>query len=183
MKTIRYFTIAMASFLFVACQQTPKEEALQENNYRFEGLTVSDEVTILTNYSSNTLLSIQLADIAIQDATSEKVRALATKIAKDHRQLFGELERLAANFNMVLPAKLSEEQMETVDMLKSKSGAAFDRAYIDMVIAYHDAFSDKMEAIMKETSYEGMLDFARLADSYHYVHTNEAKKLKMEMEA
>ncbi|MCB0579475.1 MAG: DUF4142 domain-containing protein [Phaeodactylibacter sp.] len=183
MKAIRYFAAFFAGLLLAACQQTPKEAAHQVNNYRFEGLTVADEADVLTNYAANTLLSIELSDVAVQDGFSEEVRALAATMAKDHRQLFGELEKLAANFDMALPAKLSDEQMEMVEMLKSKSGKALDETYVDMVISYHEAFSGKMEAIMKNTSYEGMLDFARLVDSHHYVHLNEAKKLKMSLDA
>ena len=183
MNMIRYFSISLAAFLLIACQQTPKEEALQENNYRFEGLAVSNEVNVLTNYAANTLLSIRLADIAVQDASTSQVRELAKMMAKDHRQLYGELEKLAANYNMALPAELSEGQRETVKMLESKTGASLDQSYVDMSISYHEAFSDKMENIIKDTSHESMLEFARLVDSHRYVHLNEAKKLKMELEA
>ncbi|MCO6475182.1 MAG: DUF4142 domain-containing protein [Phaeodactylibacter sp.] len=183
MRTIRYLTIALAGFLFVACQQTPKQEAQQENDYRFEGLAVSDEVDVLTNYAANTLLSIQLADVAAQNAEMEPVRSLAAAIAKDHRQLYNELEKLAANLSMALPARLSEEQKETVDLLKSKSGKELDESYLDMVVGYHEAFSDKMENIIEDATHESVMDFARLVDSHQYVHLNEAKKLKMELDA
>lgn len=180
---MKYLAIALLGFLFVACQQTPKQEAHQENEYRFEGLMVEDEIDVLTSYAANTRLSIQLADAAVQDADSERVRTLASTMAKDHRQLYSELEELAAVYNMALPAGLSEEQMETLNMLKSKSGKEFDKTYIDMVLSYHNAFSDKMENIIKEATHESMMDFARLVDSHHYVHMNEAKALKMELDA
>lgn len=182
MRIFRYLAVFLAGFFLLACQQTPKQEAQQKNDYRFEGLTVSDEVDVLTNYAANTLLSIQLADIAVQNAEMEPVRSFATTIARDHRQLYYELEQLAANLNMALPARLSEEQKETVDLLKSKSGKELDKTYLDMVVGYHEAFSDKMENIIEDATQESIMDFARLIDSHQYVHLNEAKKLKMELD-
>ncbi len=183
MKALKYFAFFTAAFFLLACNQTPAEEAHQENNYKYEGMTVEDEIDVLTDYAANTMLSIQLADVAAQSASTEKVREFAIKVNQDHRQMITELTALAANFNMTLPAQLSEGQREMVADLREKEGNELDKAYLDSVIEYHEAFKSKMEEIIQETEYPQMMDFARMVDSHHYVHYNQAKNMMMELDA
>lgn len=182
MKTLQHLLFPIALLLLAGCSEdTPTEEALEENDYRFEDIYAEEEIKVLTKYASNTLLSIELADLAAQRAKNPKVKALAKKIAKDHRVLYDELETLADNYEMVLPRKLSEEKQATIEMLKSQDGHPFDEMYLSTVTSYHQAFKDKMEDIMQETVHDEMLKLARAVDSHSYVHLNEAKSLKMEL--
>ncbi len=171
------------AFLLTACEQTPTQEALQENEYRYEAITLEEEIHVLTKYASNTLMSIRLADLAVQQAQNEKVKALAEKMSADHRQLYEELKVLADNYNMALPAELSEEKKETINTLKGKDGTAFDKMYLASVVSYHEAFEDSMENVMEGTEYEQLITLARAIDSHNYVHLNRAKTLMMEMDS
>lgn len=183
MKTVQYLLLPLMLLLFGCSEDTPTEEALQENDYRFEDIFAEEEIKVLTKYASNTLLSIELADLAAQRAKHPKVKALAKKMAKDHRVLYDELETLADNYEMALPRKLSEEKKATIEMLKSQDGRAFDEVYLSTVVNYHQAFKSKMEDIMQETVHDEMVKLARAIDSHTYVHLNEAKSLQMELDA
>lgn len=178
MKTLQFLLLPALLLIAVGCDNdTPKEEALEQNARQFEDITVEEEVKVLTKYAANSLLSIRLADVALQRTQDETVKALATKIAKDHRSLYKGLEEIAANYGIALPIELSEQQKETLAKLKSKEGDAFNKMYLSTVINYHEAFDGKMEDIISGTDYDGLIDLARAIDSHTYVHLNRAEEL------
>ena len=177
MKTLQLLLPALLLIAVGCDNDTPKEEALEQNARRFEDITIEDEVKVLTKYAANSLLSIRLADVALQRTQNEDVKALATKIAKDHRSLYKGLEEIAANYGITLPVKLSEQQKETLAELKNKEGNAFNKMYLSTVIDYHKAFDGKMEDIISGTDYDGLINLARAIDSHAYVHLNRAKEL------
>lgn len=178
MKTLQFLLLPALLLIAVGCDNdTPKEEALEQNARQFEDITVEEEVKVLTKYAANSLLSIRLADVALQRTQDETVKALATKIAKDHRSLYKGLEEIAANYGIALPIKLSEQQKATLAELKSKEGDAFNKMYLSTVINYHEAFDGKMEDIIAGTDYDGLIDLARAIDAHAYVHLNRAEEL------
>jgi len=62
--------------------------------------------------------------------------------------------------------------------LKSKEGEAFNEMYLDSVVRYHQAFDGKMENIISDTDYDGLIDLARAIYAHSYVHLNQAQQLQ-----
>jgi len=183
MKTIKYFTLLLTTLVLISCNNTPKQEAQEINEMKYENTRLARDADVLTSYASNTLLSIEMARIAKDQSNNSEVKALASEMLEDHKKLFGMLITEAANYDIILPENLSENQIEKVEDFKGLDGTAFNTYYLNSVTNYHETLEDGMESMLKQTKYESLLDFGRMVDSQIFVHENRAKSLLEEMES
>lgn len=74
---------------------------------------------------------IAASRMAVQQATDPAVMEFAQRMAKDHLRVDQQLEELARNKGVRLPAVPSTVQQEQVDQLRAVTGQAFDRRYLE----------------------------------------------------
>jgi putative membrane protein len=72
---------------------------------------------------------------------------------KDHSAVLGQASDLVKKLNVTpqensLSKKLNSDAEATRKSLSSKSGAAFDKAYIDNEVAYHKAVIDAIKNVL-----------------------------------
>jgi putative membrane protein len=87
--------------------------------------------------ASGSMAEIQMANMAMQTSTNPRVKAYATMMIQDHGKASQELKTMAPNKSLTLPAQPMPEHMKHMDMLKGKTGAAFDKAYIQHMVMAH----------------------------------------------
>jgi len=101
------------------------------------------------------MYEIQAADIALERATREDVKALAQMIKTDHTAASAAFKAVAptAAPDVALPAELDQRRKGLLDNLRSAGVADFDKVYIDQQVAAHQeavtlhrGFSDNAEA-------------------------------------
>ncbi len=80
---------------------------------------------------------IQLASLALQQSANEQVKAFAQQMIDDHTAANKQISQLAQTRSLVLPLELSPEQLRALIDLLGKSGADFDRAYMDVNVQNH----------------------------------------------
>ncbi len=95
-------------------------------------------------------IDIDYAAIAKQKSKNEKVLQFAATMAKDHQSVNDKAIALATKLSVTpkdnyLTQSLLSGATTTKAMLNSKSGAEFDKAYIDNEVAYHKAAIDVVE--------------------------------------
>lgn len=89
-------------------------------------------------------IDIDYAKIALEKSNNSEVKKFATTMSKDHQSVIDQAVALVTKLG-VTPADNSTTQSlvsgsnETKSMLQSKSGAEFDKAYVDNEVAYHKA--------------------------------------------
>lgn len=96
------------------------------------------------------LLDIQYAHLALALSTNETVRAFATTMVSDHSAVNDQALALVAKLGVTpednfLSQSLVAGSVGVVDRLTALRGAAFDRAYAENELAYHDAVVDLVE--------------------------------------
>lgn len=92
---------------------------------------------------------IKLGELAQSHASSPKVRDYGTTLAKDHAKA-KELALAAARKEGVQPpADVKPGDKATYEHLKGLSGAAFDKAFVQHMVAGHRATIAKFEAQAK----------------------------------
>jgi putative membrane protein len=80
---------------------------------------------------------------AIDKATAADVKAFATRMVADHTKANEELKGFVMNKGVALPTELDDAHKSMAATLDKSSGAAFDHAYIQAMIADHEkAVSD-----------------------------------------
>jgi putative membrane protein len=95
-------------------------------------------------------IDIDYAAIAKQKSKNTKVLEFAATMAKDHQSVNDQAIALATKLSVTpkdnaITQSLLSGATTTKEMLNSKSGAEFDKAYIDNEVAYHKAAIDVVE--------------------------------------
>ncbi len=81
---------------------------------------------------------VEMGKLAAQKASRPDVKAFGQQMADDHGQANEQLRRIADQQNLTLPRTMNAKQQATYDMLKTKTGADFDKAYVDATVKDHE---------------------------------------------
>lgn len=84
------------------------------------------------------LAEVQLGKLAADQASNADVKAFGQQMVDDHSKANQQLRSAAEKQNLTLPKTVSAKQQAQYDMLKAKSGAEFDKAYVDMMVKDHE---------------------------------------------
>jgi putative membrane protein len=83
------------------------------------------------------LAEVELGRMASTKAQSPQVKQFAQKMIDDHGKANQELKTLAQNKSVTIPTELDAKHKATKDRLEKLSGAEFDRAYMQEMVADH----------------------------------------------
>jgi len=117
---------------FAGQQPTTSEKA----DRMVAGYKAPDE-TFVSKVASAGMAEVELGKIAVEKASNPEVKKFAQRMVDDHSKANDELKTLAANKHMTLPDGPGPQLKAMQDRLSNASGAAFDRAYMQMMIADH----------------------------------------------
>jgi putative membrane protein len=93
--------------------------------------------TFLTRAASAGMAEVELGRLALEQASNEQVKKFAQRMVDDHGRGNGELKTLAQNKNITLPDAPDPQVNAIKDRLSKLSGASFDRAFMQTMIADH----------------------------------------------
>jgi putative membrane protein len=96
---------------------------------------------------------IEYAMIAKKKTKNAEVRRFAETMAKDHQSVIDQAVALVTKLGVTpkdnaVSKSLKADAVKTKKMLNSKSGTAFDKAYIDNEVAYHKAVISTVENLL-----------------------------------
>lgn len=122
---------------------------------------------------------IQSSQLAQDKASASKVKAFAAQMIKAHTDSTAKLKTAAQNATPVVTPQpqLSAMQQQTLDDLKSKSGAEFDTAYIKAQADAHQMTLDKLRAYAANGAVPSLKSFANEMVPVVTAHLNMAKGL------
>jgi putative membrane protein len=156
MKKLIYPVLGLAIALSVqSCMDNNKAKYLNEKTLVDDG-----GVALIKNGLEGGMTEIAASKIALKNSQNQKVISLAQQMITDHTQADKTLDSI--EFDKMLSEKdtISGEHKEMLDSLKTKTGTAFDRAYISMMIHDHkeaiDLFKDA-----SDNKNQTIQDFAR----------------------
>ena len=78
-----------------------------------------------------------MGKLAQQKAASEQVKQFGSRMVTDHSKANDELKQLASSKSLTLPGDLDAKHKAKLAKMQKLSGAAFDRAYMDDMLADH----------------------------------------------
>jgi putative membrane protein len=116
----------------------------------------------LTEAAEAGMAQVQLGQLATQKASSDDVKKFAQRMVDEHGKVNEKLAQIAASSSVVLPSQLSAGDQMIKDKLNSLSGAAFDKAYMDIMLKDHD---DDVAAFLHEAQIGSSSNVADLAKS------------------
>lgn len=98
----------------------------------------NDDADFILRAAEISLAEIKLGQLAQQRGTGSEVKQLGKIMVAEHTKAMKALMALAKTNTVTLPTEPGSKTMDTYNILKAKSGKAFDRAYSDMMVTGHN---------------------------------------------
>lgn len=117
----------------------------------------NDDKDFVVKAAQGGMAEVSMGNLGLQKATNADVKAFAQRMVTDHSKANDELKALAPTKGITLPADVNDEQKAALNHLSGLSGAEFDRAYMDHMVADHE--KDVAE-FQKETTSTGDTDIS-----------------------
>ena len=140
-----------------------------------------DDKKFLGKAAQSDVNEIKLSELAEQKATTPAVKAFATKMIREHKQLSMTMKPYCEKAGLSAPMDLDDSHKDDFNKLNGLSGKDFDKQYMDDMVSDHakalDAFTseakDTKDARLKATVLKGKTAVA--------AHKNMAYDLKKKM--
>ena len=147
-----------------------------------------DDPTIVAIFDAANTWDIQLGHLALKKSSNKEVRTFADMMVRDHtaaRQLGRDLAP-KLNVTPTPPGPdfpLAKDHVATLAKLNGLSGAAFDKAYIDHEVWYHQAVIDAMtNTLMPATKNAELKDLEVKVAPNFQAHLADAKVIQAKLD-
>jgi putative membrane protein len=147
MKKLKVITmIAVAAFALQACNSTEKDSTETADSLNMQKDTsvagpgiavVEDDAKFVVDAGNGGMTEVELSKLAQQKGTNAKAKEFADMMVMDHNKANEELKALAKAKNVTLPDSLNADSKKAWEDLSKKSGADFDKAYINAMVDDH----------------------------------------------
>jgi len=111
-----------------------------------------DDPTIVAIFDAANTYDIETGQLALQKSHSKAVRDLAQQFLNDHKAVRQQGRDLAKKLGVTpTPPKefdLADAHVKAKKELEGKSGASFDKAYIDHEVAFHQAVLEAVKSTL-----------------------------------
>lgn len=114
--------------------------------------TLSDPEVAAVAVAANKI-DVTQAELAKKKSKNNEVQNFAETMIKDHNAVLAQATALVKKLNVTpkenaVSKKLNSDAEKTRNELAKKSGASFDKAYIDNEVAYHEAVINAVKNVL-----------------------------------
>jgi predicted outer membrane protein len=103
---------------------------------------------------------------AQQQATSPQVREVGGKLAVEHADLDRQVREVSNELGVLLPASPNPTQVQWMADISSRTGADYDREFVQVVRAAHGQILPAIAAVRSGTRNDKVRQFAEVADAF-----------------
>lgn len=100
--------------------------------------TMTGDTDFMTKAALGGMAEVELGKLAATKAQNAEVKKFAQQMVTDHTKANDELKALAGEKNFSMPVRLDPKHQAVLDKLNGLSGAEFDKAYVDAMVADHE---------------------------------------------
>lgn len=127
-------------------------------------------------------VDIDAGKLASKKATNPKVKEFADLMVKDHTSVNAQATALAKKLNVTPEESATSKSLKSggdaaMAKLKGLSGAAFDKAYVDNEVTYHEQVLGALDKVLipntKNAELKSLLESARPVFASHLNHAKE----------
>jgi putative membrane protein len=105
----------------------------------------AESASFLVKAANGGMAEVQMGELAQQKGKAESVKNFGAMMVHDHSAANDKVKAFAGQRNVTLPATVSDEEQKTIDDLNKKSGADFDKAYVNTMVKGHESTIDLFE--------------------------------------
>jgi putative membrane protein len=186
MRKFLFSTALLASVLTLAACRGDSSSAFENNT--IAGDQSSNSSTTAGSQSADTTFvqeattagakEIELGRLAESKASNSAVKEYGQMMVREHQQADMELKQAAAQANLSAPSAETTKIQSEKDQLSSKSGAEFDRAYIDMMVMDHQQVASTLQAKINGDGSAPIKEWASKALPHVQQHLDRAQQIK-----
>lgn len=180
-KSILYFLMSALMLTSVSCGNSGRDdstEVAEDQNEEQLDNRADDDADFAVEAADLGLMEVQLSTTALTKASAPQVKQFAQMMVDDHTKANNELKALAQQKNITLPTTVGNENQRKLDNINEKTGADFDKEYMDQMVKDHkeaiDEFEDQAEN-GKDTEIKSWAS-SKLATLRH--HLQEAERIQ-----
>ncbi len=141
MKTLKIFFLAAVSVFIMSCNQN-RTSKKSENTMNESGMAIKSNESgkdndFVKDASIGGMMEVELGKYAEQNALNTRVKDFGAMMVRDHSKANEELNSIAKNKSITLPAAGENKNDRMVSDLQKKTGKDFDIAYMKMMVDDH----------------------------------------------
>jgi putative membrane protein len=151
-KSILCFLMSALMLTLVSCGNSGRDdstEVAEEQNEEQLDNKADDAADFAVEAADLGMMEVQLSTTALTKASSPQVKQFAQMMVDDHTKANNELKALAQQKNITLPTVVGNENQRKLENFNDKTGADFDKEYMDQMVKDHkeaiDEFEDEAE--------------------------------------
>jgi len=127
------------------------------------------------------MMEVELGNLAQQKASSQQVKDFGKMMVDDHTAANNNLKTIAGKKNIDVPAAVTDNQRKDIDDLSKKSGADFDKAYVDMMVEDHKKDIDAFKKASGSVGDNDIRNFATTTLPTLQKHLDSIQAIKSKM--
>ena len=127
------------------------------------------------------MMEVELGNLALQKAKSQQVKDFGKMMVDDHTKANNNLKEIASKKNIDVPASITDNQRKDIDKLSKKSGADFDKAYVDMMVEDHKKDIDAFKKASGNVGDNDIKNFATTTLPTLQKHLDAIQSIKSKM--
>jgi len=124
------------------------------------------------------MAEVALGNLALQKTSNQKIKDFANMMVTDHTKANNELMGIAKAKNISLPAAVDAEHQQKMDDLSKLSGADFDKAYVNAMVAGHKSTLTLMRNEAASGKDADLKKFADKTSAVVQMHTEMITRIK-----
>ncbi|THU34831.1 DUF4142 domain-containing protein [Niastella caeni] len=139
--------------------------------------TVDDKTrTFINDAALGGMAEVEISKLANDRAMNPRVKNFAEMMVRDHSAANDDLKTIASKKNVTLPSDLGKHKDHLEDLSK-KNGAAFDKAYMKMMVDDHQDVVDEFEKTAQNGTDPDVKTFASQKLPTLRMHLDSAKAI------
>jgi putative membrane protein len=159
MKRYGFLTFALAAALTIGCNSADHRDASNPPAGGAVGTAGSEDHNVsnadkdfVKDLATANIAEVELGRMAQDRAATPEVKKFAAMMVDDHTKANETLTTLASRHNITVPSAMDDKHNDLRDKLATKTGADFDKDYVDAMVDGHQDVLDKLRArVDKET--------------------------------
>jgi len=167
MSTLKWFIALVLAFGVAGVNAQDKKGGLSK-----------EDTLHLKHLSEANRAEVEAGKVAAQKAANPEVKKYAEKMVAEHTKMLEEGDQLAQKKGVKPDQNVDGKHKKNLADLNRKSGADFDREYMEQMVQDHEGALKLVQNVAKDAKDADIKALAQKAEPHVKQHLEEARKLR-----
>lgn len=173
--TKTFFSVAVIALLTSCSNNSDNHDTVEKadsaNEARVDSSDRSDGKALLATDEASAgfivraldggMMELALGNLVAQKATNARVKSFGEMMVTDHGKANAELRDLASMRTVTVPQGTSDDKTKMINDISAKTGADFEKDYIEMMVDDHKKDIKEFESALKDVKDTSVQTFIR----------------------